>query len=174
MVCISYADCTKHTGRECCSTSVELWASLSVQGYVRTTLTAGPGLPQTFLSVGSAEGNGQTIRHGECRFKRAERLLIFTHAPPWNSSGIDNYGDVGNLQILNWGNREQLLAEVSTARWSAVDGKKPSDFRVHEAALTKRSSRRPARCAACPRLSLVVMRSSEMVMDRLDSDENSV
>lgn len=66
------------------------------------------------------------------QIKRAERLLIFTHAPPWNSSGIDNYGDVGNLQILNWGNREQLLAEVSTARWSAVDGKKPSDFRVHE------------------------------------------
>ena len=66
------------------------------------------------------------------QIKRAERLLIFAHAPPWNSQGIDNYGDVGNLQILNWGNREQLLAEVSTTRWSAVDSRKPSDFHVYE------------------------------------------
>ena len=65
------------------------------------------------------------------QIQRAERLLIFAHAPPWNSIGIDHYGDVGNLQILNWGDREQLLAEVSTTRWSAVDSRKPADFQVY-------------------------------------------
>lgn len=34
----------------------------------------------------------------------AEQLLIYAHAPSWNSQCINDYGKIRNLHILNWGN----------------------------------------------------------------------
>ena len=47
----------------------------------------------------------------------AEKLLIYAHAPSWNSQCINDYGNIRNLHILNWGNYGQLLPEVSRDRY---------------------------------------------------------
>ena len=47
----------------------------------------------------------------------AEQLLIYAHAPSWNSQCLNDYGEIRNLHILNWGNYGQLLPEVSRDRY---------------------------------------------------------
>ena len=49
----------------------------------------------------------------------AERLLIYSHWPGGNSSGLNKIdsADFQNIHILNWGNRRDLLPEVSGKRW---------------------------------------------------------
>lgn len=50
----------------------------------------------------------------------AESLLIFSHKPAMNSSKLkkDLKADLFNLHILNWGNFNRLLPEVSGLRWT--------------------------------------------------------
>ena len=52
----------------------------------------------------------------------AEKLLIFTHQPAYNSSNINSAKDIPiNAHIMNWGNRGMLLPEVSAFRYFATD-----------------------------------------------------
>ena len=57
---------------------------------------------------------------------KAEKLLIYAHAPAWNSQSINDYGEIGDLHILNWGNYGQLLPEVSTGRYKYYGNNLPS------------------------------------------------
>lgn len=51
-----------------------------------------------------------------------ERLLIYSHWPAGNSSGLNAaFGDeLHNLHVLNWGAYRDLLPEVSGARYSSL------------------------------------------------------
>lgn len=52
----------------------------------------------------------------------AEKLLIFSHSPAWNSSSINTVRDaeVKDRHVLNWGKRGSLLPEVTGAYWSLL------------------------------------------------------
>jgi hypothetical protein len=54
------------------------------------------------------------------QISRVERLLIYSHLPAHNASGLNTNNDpyVHELHVLNWGDRGYLLPEVSGARWS--------------------------------------------------------
>jgi len=60
----------------------------------------------------------------------AEKLLIYTHSPAWNSQNIKSivYSDFNNVHIFNWGNRAMLLPEVSYERWCEWGNHKPDDL----------------------------------------------
>ena len=49
-----------------------------------------------------------------------EKLLIYSHQPACNSSNIGSIPDksLQDIHILNWGDRRDLLPEVSGARWT--------------------------------------------------------
>ena len=51
---------------------------------------------------------------------RAERLLIYSHWPAGNSSGLNvKFGeDLYGVHVLNWGKYRDLLPEISGARYS--------------------------------------------------------
>lgn len=44
----------------------------------------------------------------------AERLLIYFCAPPYNSSGLNDYGNIHNTIVLNLNKKNRLPFEVST------------------------------------------------------------
>jgi hypothetical protein len=49
----------------------------------------------------------------------AERLIIHTHSPAYNSQGIQDLCDpeVRNVRVFNWGKYRSLQPEVSGERW---------------------------------------------------------
>lgn len=48
----------------------------------------------------------------------AERILIFSHSPAFNSSNLNLIGNNGgDTRVINWGKRKSLLPEVSISRW---------------------------------------------------------
>lgn len=48
----------------------------------------------------------------------AERILLLSHNPSFNSSNLNQIGHSGgDARVLNWGTRRQLLPEVSISRW---------------------------------------------------------
>lgn len=48
----------------------------------------------------------------------AERILLLSHNPSYNSSNLNRIGNSnGDTRVLNWGVRRQLLPEVSISRW---------------------------------------------------------
>jgi len=53
--------------------------------------------------------------------RRVEKLLIYVHAPAYNSQFISgdsiNLQNVSDLIIYNWGQHHSLLTELSGARW---------------------------------------------------------
>jgi len=52
----------------------------------------------------------------------AEKLLIYTHAPAYNSQNIlrlRNEKDLFGIHVLNWGHHRDLLPEVSGYRWTS-------------------------------------------------------
>ncbi len=55
-----------------------------------------------------------TNKQWEEQISIAERLLIFFCAPPYNSQGLKNYGDIKNTIVLNFDKKNQLPSEVST------------------------------------------------------------
>ena len=56
----------------------------------------------------------------ERQISLVERLLIYSHWPAGNSSGLNAEfsEDLQDVQVLNWGNYRDLLPEVSGARYS--------------------------------------------------------
>ncbi len=56
----------------------------------------------------------------------AHRMLVFFHAPPWNSRGVDHHGVSEPTVVLNLGRRHRIQLEVSTL-WdqSAWDPARP-------------------------------------------------
>lgn len=60
----------------------------------------------------------------------AEQLLIYAHAPSWNSQRITDYGKIRNLHILNWGNHGQLLPEVSRDRYCQDHNNLPDGYNI--------------------------------------------
>lgn len=52
--------------------------------------------------------------------KTAEKVLIFSHSPAFNSANLNNIDGVAEaVRIFNWGKRKSLLPEVSVYRWRA-------------------------------------------------------
>jgi len=48
----------------------------------------------------------------------AERILIQSHSPSFNSSNLNTIGrKVEDTRVLNWGTRMKLLPEASISRW---------------------------------------------------------
>ena len=75
-------------------------------------------------------GNAEWSRY----IDEVERLLIYAHAPAWNSHFIDNYGkDIRNLHIFNWGNYGQLLPEVSRDRYKYYGNNLPNGYKIFSA-----------------------------------------
>ena len=60
----------------------------------------------------------------------AEKLLIYAHAPAWNLREINDYGEIRNLHILNWGNYGQLLPEVSRDRYYQDHNNLPDGYKI--------------------------------------------
>ena len=62
----------------------------------------------------------------------AERILIQSHSPSFNSSNLNTIGHkVEDTRVLNWGTRMKLLPEASISRWEgpfAVGNKLKSTF----------------------------------------------
>ena len=54
------------------------------------------------------------------RIDGAEKLMIFSHSPSYNSQSIQSIPDkeVRDMHILNWGKSRTLLPEVSGACWT--------------------------------------------------------
>ena len=70
------------------------------------------------------------LENNERAIDLAERLLIFTHSPAWNSANIAglNFDEMPpDLHIFNWGVRGHLLPEVSVKRWSPTGNEFPND-----------------------------------------------
>ena len=57
---------------------------------------------------------GDEWKEWEDGISRAERLLIFFCAPPYNSQGLKTYGRMKPTVVLNYHRRHRLPAEVST------------------------------------------------------------
>lgn len=51
----------------------------------------------------------------------AERLLIYTHKPAYNSKSIASLPDkeLQDIHVINWGHYRALLPEVSGLRWTS-------------------------------------------------------
>lgn len=66
------------------------------------------------------------------QIESAEALLIFSHAPAWNSQNIQDFDaeKVNNIHVVNWGNRRSLFPEVSSYRWDQDSLAKPSNLSV--------------------------------------------
>ena len=62
------------------------------------------------------------------RIQIAERWLIYSHQPSWNSKGLKKPSEDDKVHVFNWGNRGMLLPEVSSKRWFGD----PSSFKPFE------------------------------------------
>lgn len=65
----------------------------------------------------------------------AEKILLQSHGPSFNSSNLNKIGYGGeDVRVLNWGNRKLLLPEVSISRWEGQFGvgHKLSDKFLHQ------------------------------------------
>lgn len=62
-----------------------------------------------------------------------ESLLIYAHAPAYNSKNIKSIADekLRHIHVLNWGTHRDLVAEVSGARWTSLDNEFP-DYPPYE------------------------------------------
>ena len=74
--------------------------------------------------VGRFGGNGDVSDDKwNDQIKIAEKLLIYTHSPALNSSNINSVNDVPiESHVFNWGNRRNLLPEISALRYLAEEG----------------------------------------------------
>ena len=80
----------------------ELWASSSILIYVGRIYSVKP--------LELPDWNRQ--------IDLAERILLLSHSPSFNSSNLNKIGHKGDdIRVLNWGARMKLLPEVSISRW---------------------------------------------------------
>lgn len=57
-------------------------------------------------------------REWERQIDLAERIILQSHCPSFNSSNLNTIGHTGeDTRVLNWGKRRLLLPEVSISRW---------------------------------------------------------
>ena len=50
--------------------------------------------------------------------KLAERILLFSHSPAFNTTNLNRIGYKGDdVRVVNWGKRKSLFPEVSVSRW---------------------------------------------------------
>ena len=72
--------------------------------------------------VGRLSGYNGTpeLNKWSMQIAHVERLLIVSHWPAWNSSGLNvQFGkELHHTHILNWGQHRDLLPEVTGARYS--------------------------------------------------------
>lgn len=70
--------------------------------------------------VGRFAGNEPvTEEEWNAQISIAEKLIIFTHSPALNSANINSTGNSVPIEthVYNWGNRRNLLPEVSALRY---------------------------------------------------------
>ncbi len=61
----------------------------------------------------------------------AEKLLIFTHKPAYNSSNINTIPNIPlDIHVLNWCNYRSLMPEVSAFRYLSTDEEHFSSFQT--------------------------------------------
>ena len=60
-------------------------------------------------------------REWKTQINLAEKLLIYSHAPAYNSSNLNSLPEkeVVETTVFNWGSHRQLYPEVSGRRWSS-------------------------------------------------------
>lgn len=67
----------------------------------------------------------ERYKEWEEKIDRAERLLIYFSAPPYNSMGLKSYGETKPTVILNFHKRNRLPLEMSTLYESSLIAKDP-------------------------------------------------
>lgn len=73
----------------------------------------------------------ERYKEWEEKIDRAERLLIYFSAPPYNSKGLKSYGEIKPTVILNFHKRNRLPLEMSTLYESSLIVKDPSLWKVY-------------------------------------------
>ena len=75
-------------------------------------------LPRFYFGILRTNLQGDAFR---VLLTKVEKLLIYVHAPSYNSNYISGEGidldDVSDLTIYNWGQYRSLLPELSGKRW---------------------------------------------------------
>ncbi len=66
------------------------------------------------------------------RIDVAEKILIYVHAPSWNSSNIQGFNVNEDTHIFNWRDRGLLLPEVSEKRWEILNNNLPSNYSTYK------------------------------------------
>ena len=96
----------------------ELWSSDPVKLYIGNIISEEKLSDQEWVS----------------QIEKAEKILIYTHTPAWNSSNIKSvkYDELMDIHILNWGYRGKLLPEVSSVRWSGFGKRKPENLKFQD------------------------------------------
>lgn len=84
------------------------------------------------IHIGRLCGESQPAndQHWSHLIEIAEKLLIYAHTPSWNSANINNFRDVGDIHIFNWGSPGQLLPEVTSKRWNVPNNLMPNGYEI--------------------------------------------
>lgn len=105
-------------GRRISQHNWELWTSSPTQIYVGK------------ISSISPLGNEEWVK----QICLSEKIILQSHTPTFNSSNLNAIGHKeGDVRVLNWGRRKQLLPEISISRWEgeyAVGNKLRQSFSV--------------------------------------------
>ncbi len=115
-----------YIGKASCQTFGTRILQHSKWGYV-------PDEKELKVYVGRFAGNEQISDDEWSRqISIAEKLLIYTHSPALNSSNINSVGgDVPiDSHVYNWGNRRNLLPEVSALRYLYDDNEHFPTYQV--------------------------------------------
>lgn len=109
---------TQTLGRRIAQQNWQVWTSSPVQIYVGKIASSSPLENEAW----------------EKQICLAERIILQSHAPSFNSSNLNSTGHSGgDVRVLNWGMRRQLLPEISISRWEgehAVGNRPHERFRI--------------------------------------------
>jgi hypothetical protein len=85
--------------------------------------------------VGRLKGNKNiTLEQWRIDVDAAEKLLIHSHAPAYNSSSVKSPPGIercGSVRVLNWGAVRSLNREVSGTMWTAL-GQQFNEFSIYQ------------------------------------------
>jgi hypothetical protein len=73
--------------------------------------------------IGRLIGRTPSLAQWRSQIDRAEKLLIHSHAPAYNTHCIQNppsEAECGNVRVLNWGACRSLSREVSGLMWTSA------------------------------------------------------
>lgn len=89
-------------GKRLSQNNWHLWSATPVEIYVGRLCTENP-------------IDGNLAKKKLCL---AEKILLFSHSPGFNTSNLNSIGHKGDdVRVLNWGKRKSLFPEVSISRW---------------------------------------------------------